>query len=291
MSDIKKKVLVIDFNNIWNKYLFVRKGDFSATIISILHFLKSIYKSKEFIKVYVVVDGKPCSKYDVYKEYKKNRKNNPDKYIPLKVVISVLSQYFTVVRGKNVEGDEVTAYIARKLADKYDTYIFSNDKDFIQLMQYGIKIILSFKNGKILELLSEENALNKFKNNSGVPLDSIKQVLPYRVFKGDSSDSIPPACPRLLDTKIRDILKNSWIYNKRLDSNVLIEIIDNLYKRDKQLADIVKNNADNILRNYDLMNLCYFTDDFKSHINKIFYNLDIKGLNQYMCEEYLYKWT
>ena len=92
----KKKILIVDLNNIWNKYLWVRKGNFPDTISAILHLFRSINREKEFSKVYIVIDGKPCEKYDEYKEYKSNRKHNPDKYIPMKVLSSVLSQYFNV---------------------------------------------------------------------------------------------------------------------------------------------------------------------------------------------------
>ena len=43
----KKKILIVDLNNIWNKYLWVRKGNFPDTISAILHLFRSIYREKE----------------------------------------------------------------------------------------------------------------------------------------------------------------------------------------------------------------------------------------------------
>ena len=37
----KKKILIVDLNNIWNKYLWVRKGNFPDTISAILHLFRS----------------------------------------------------------------------------------------------------------------------------------------------------------------------------------------------------------------------------------------------------------
>lgn len=282
-------VLVVDFNNIWNKYLYVRKGDFTNTIISVLHLFRSIYKSKFFSKVFIVMDGKPDEKYNEYKQYKQNRKKNPDKYIPLKVVTSVLSQYFTVVGGKRLEGDEVIAYIALKANRKYNTYIFSNDKDFIQLMQYGINIVSSFKQGKINELLTSEQALLKFKNNKGLPLKDLKYVLPYRVFKGDSSDGIPSACTGMRDDCIREIIYNHWGECDVLTETSFTEMLNSI--SDIKLIDKLSEHKEHIFRNFKLMNLCTISDNIKSQIHKIYYKFDYEGLKQYTTQEDLYKWV
>ena len=279
--------LVVDLNNIWNKYLFARKGDFSSTMSSILHLFRSIYRSKQFAKVYIVIDGKPSEKYNEYKEYKSNRKHNPDKYIPMKVLSSVLSQYFTVVGGKHVEGDEVVAYVATRLAKKYDTYIFSNDKDFIQLMQYGIHIITQFRLGCIEHVLNENEALQKFKNNKGEPLKGIHNVLPYRVFKGDSSDNIPSACKGMYDSDIRKVIYKSWVHDRPLDEDVLMMIIG---KVDEPIKHTLVMHKNDILRNYKLMDLCHIPNEFKKNIQKIYYKLDVQGIQEYVIGRDLYQW-
>lgn len=284
----KKKVLIVDLNNIWNKYLWVRKGNFPDTISAILHLFRSIYREKEFSKVYVVIDGKPCEKYDEYKEYKSNRVHNPDKYIPMKVLSSVLSQYFTVVGGKHVEGDEVIAYLATRLAKKYDVYIYSNDKDFLQLMQFGIKEVTNFKRGHSEVIISEEEALMKFKNNKGKPLKQLKHILPYRVFKGDSSDGIPSACRGMHDKDIRHIIEKCWIYKEPYSEDLLMRVIGKV--EDASLKKTLVNNINNINRNYKLMSLINIPESFKSNIQKIWYKLDVEGLNEYVQQKDLYQW-
>ena len=284
----KKKVLIVDLNNIWNKYLWVRKGNFPDTISAILHLFRSIYREKEFSKVYIVIDGKPCEKYDEYKEYKSNRKHNPDKYIPMKVLSSVLSQYFTVVGGKHVEGDEVIAFLATRLAKKADVYIYSNDKDFLQLMQYGVKEVTNFKKGHSEVIISEEDALMKFKNNKGKPLKQLKHILPYRVFKGDTSDGIPSACKGMYDKDIRHIVEKCWIYKEPYSEDLLLRIIGKI--EDNTLKETLIKNINNINRNYKLMSLIDIPDSFKSNIQKIWYKLDVAGLNEYVQQKDLYQW-
>lgn len=284
----ERKALIVDLNNVWNRYLFVRKGDFSATVSSVLHLFKSIYQSKEFATVYIVLDGKPCEKYEEYKDYKHNRKHNPDKYIPMKVLSSVLCQYFNVVGGKRVEGDNVVAYIAKKLSKKYDTYIFSNDKDFLQLMQFGVKIVSLFKQGKIDTIVTPEEALMKFKNSKGKPLKHLKHILPYRVFKGDSSDGIPSAVSRLSDVDIRKIVEKHWNYKYEFNEDTLYLIIGSV--EDSVLKEKLILNMHNIIRNYNLMNLSFIPDEFQSSIQKVYYKLDINGLSEYVNKEELYKW-
>lgn len=288
MTEHKHKALVVDLSNVWNRYLFARKGDFSQTVGSILHLFKSIYQAKQFMKVYIVLDGKPCEKYDEFKEYKKNRKHNPDKYIPMKVLSSVLCQYFTVVGGKRVEGDDVVAYIAKRLTKNYDTYIFSNDKDFLQLMQFGVKIVTQFKKGLIECVTTEEEALAKFKNNQGTPLKELKHILPYRVFKGDSSDGIPPAIHGLYDKYIREFIENYWIYDKEFSEDLLMTMIGGV--KDSGLRSKLTLNINNIMRNWMLTNLSYIPDDFKSNIQKVWYKLDVNGLSEYVDGEGMYKW-
>ena len=284
----KKKILIVDLNNIWNKYLWARKGNFSDTISAVLHLFRSIYREKEFNKVYVVIDGKPSEKYDEYKEYKSNRKHNPDKYIPMKVLSSVLSQYFNVVGGKHVEGDEVIAFLATRLAKKADVYIYSNDKDFLQLMQYGVKEITNFKRGHSEVIISKEDALMKFKNSKGTPLKQLKHILPYRVFKGDTSDGIPSACRGMYDKDIRHIVEECWIYKEPYSEDLLLRIIGKV--EDSTLKETLIKNINNINRNYKLMSLIDIPDSFKSNIQKIWYKLDVAGLNEYVQQKDLYQW-
>lgn len=282
------KVLIVDLNNIWNKYLYARQGDFSKTLGSILCFFKSIYTAKEFNKVYIVADGKPSERYEEFKEYKSNRQHRPDRYIPMKVLTSILGQYFTVVGGKHVEGDDVTAYLATRLVKKNDTYIYSNDKDFLQLMNLGVKIIKSFKRGLIEEVLSDEEALSKFKDSKGHPLKELKHILPYRVFKGDSSDNIPPACKGLLDKYIREIVYECWIYKKEFNEDTLTDIMLEIPKEKIRLK--VKENKDNILRNYKLMDLTHIPDSFKENIKRICYKPEPEAIKEYLISEALYRW-
>ena len=284
----QKKALIVDLNNVWNKYLYVRKGSFPDTVSAILYLFRSIYREKEFHKIYVVIDGKPCEKYEEFKEYKSNRKHNPDKYIPMKVLSSVLSQYFTVVGGKYVEGDEVIGYLATRLSKNYDTYIYSNDKDFLQLMQYGIKIVTNFKKGHSEVIVSEEEALNKFKNKNGEPLKELKHILPYRVFKGDSSDGIPSACKGMFDKVIRDIIENYWIYDEPFNEDVLLRIVGRV--QEPKVKNTLVTNINNIIRNYKLTDISHIPNDFKSNIQKIWYKLDTDGLNEYVRQKDLYQW-
>lgn len=284
----EKKALVVDLNNVWNRYLYARKGIFKDAVISVLHLFRSIYQSQEFAKVFIVIDGKPNEHYDTFKEYKSNRKHNPDKYIPMKAISSVLCQYFNVVGGKHQEGDAVVAYIASVLNKKYDTYIFSNDKDFIQLMYKGIHIVTEFKNGRISKTLEENEALKKFHNSNNEPLDKLSNVLKYRVFKGDTSDSIPPAVPRLKDTVIRDIVSNYWV-EEGLTEDILLRVIGE-YPDIPVKVRLIQQKED-ILRNYTLMNLLSFPENFRNNIQKIWYKKDPSCISEYVDKPELYNWA
>ena len=70
MAESKPKALVVDFNNLWNKYLYSRGGNFTNAIYATLYFFRDLYNSKEFQRVYIVLDGKPDKGYEIYKDYK-----------------------------------------------------------------------------------------------------------------------------------------------------------------------------------------------------------------------------
>lgn len=290
MTENKPKALVVDFNNLWNKYLFFRKGDFTNAIYATLYFFRDLYQSKEFQKVFIVLDGKPDKGYEIYKDYKSNRKSNPDKYIPLKVIMSVLSQYFNVVGGKKNEGDEVIAYIATRLVKNYDTYIYSNDKDFIQLMQLGINIAKEFKKGRMTSVLTPEEALGKFKNTSGEPLKALDYILIYRIFKGDSSDGIPSACTGMFDKIIRQMIYTHWTYSEVTEENLdkFITSVNEDYEIPKRIS---RQYKDNLMRNWKLMDLCHTSNELKTQVKKIKYPLDEEGLRNYKIDnQLLYHW-
>ena len=261
-----------------------------STQDSLMDFLSSIHEDiNDRSGIADKLNGKLTSElYDEYKEYKSNRKHNPDKYIPMKVLSSVLSQYFNVVGGKHVEGDEVIAFLATRLAKKADVYIYSNDKDFLQLMQYGVKEVTNFKKGHSEVIISEEDALMKFKNNKGKPLKQLKHILPYRVFKGDTSDGIPSACKGMYDKDIRHIVEKCWIYKEPYSEDLLLRIIGKV--EDATLKETLIKNINNINRNYKLMSLIDIPDSFKSNIQKIWYKLDVAGLNEYVQQKDLYQW-
>ena len=290
MAESKPKALVVDFNNLWNKYLYSRGGNFTNAIYATLYFFRDLYNSREFQRVYIVLDGKPDKGYEIYKDYKANRKSDPHKYIPLKVVMSVLSQYFNVVGGKKNEGDEVTAYIATRLLKNYDTYIYSNDKDFIQLMNLGVKIVKEFKQGRITELLTEEGALNKFKNTQGTPLKGLEYILIYRIFKGDYSDGIPSACTGMFDKIIRQMIYTHWDYPEVTEENIE-EFISRVNQDTKIGKRISSDYKENLKRNWKLMDLCHTSDELKTQVKKIHYSLDEEGLSKYnVCNKQLFYW-
>ena len=66
MAESKPKALVVDFNNLWNKYLYSRGGNFTNAIYATLYFFRDLYNSKEFQRVYIVLDGKPDKGYEIY---------------------------------------------------------------------------------------------------------------------------------------------------------------------------------------------------------------------------------
>lgn len=252
MSESKeRKVLIIDLANLWVKSLYVCKNSPEDHLKYIINHIRRLYKGKIYSAIYLVVEGNNNEGKSTYEKYKEGRHKKDGTYDHLRTFISIVCKYVKVVRNENAEGDFLVAELAMYLRNKGDDVtILSNDKDFLQLVQYGIHVAEKTSEGEALPL-TDEQVLMKFKNSKNVPLDKIENILKYRVFKGDSSDKIPSAVRGMKDVNIREVI-NLWEGND-LNEDKLMMIIGKV--EDEKVRNGLINNINNILRNYKLMNL------------------------------------
>jgi hypothetical protein len=87
---------------------------------------------------------------------------------------------------------------------------------------------------------------------------------------------------------IRKIVEKHWNYKYEFNEDTLYLIIGSV--EDSVLKEKLILNINNIIRNYNLMNLSFIPDEFKSNIQKVWYKLDVNGLAEYVDEEHMYLW-
>lgn len=144
--------------------------------------LRPIIEQFQPEKCFFVLEGHAKFRFDLYPEYKANRiktaasrQEELDRFHSQKEIIVRLIKNLpiTTVRAADYECDDVVATLAKGMPDE-DVTILSNDTDFIQLLQVGLK------NLKIYNPISK-----KFMENPGY------HYVAWKCLRGDSSDNIP----------------------------------------------------------------------------------------------------
>ena len=275
-------LILIDFSWLYNKYYYVasvrpchsakERGSNEYLIPEIrdmlLRFFTLIRKSHPSANIFLVLDP-PLStteNYSLCEEYKQNRNKDEKRkvYERFKDIVGELSlrvdNKYAFVRAIGYEADQVIAFLAETNQDK-NVLIFSGDKDLLQLTYFpNVSISDKYEKGMFL-LKTDDEIFKKFKNNKGEDFTRIstnkKDILKYRVLKGDTSDNLPPVFPRIRDAEIVNIIKEYWVddMSEGLSEQRVKDIIDDLKHDNRELAKKLKKSREVWLRNYKIMNL------------------------------------
>ena len=281
-----RKLILIDFSWLYNKYYYTAKysialnedgRNLKLTIIRMLkQFLGLIYKSYPESKIVLALDSPTTSlkNFALFEGYKQNRNKDEKKEvytyldeILIELIKTLDSKVFYFIREKLYESDQLLSFIVKKYKNSSTLLlIYSGDKDFLQLTAYdNVFISDKFEKGKFL-IKTDEEIFQKFKNSKGEDFTRIstnkKDILKYRVLKGDVSDNLSPVFPRIRDKEIIEIIQNYWIGDGALSENYIDYIIDEIKQHNVALANKLEYNKDTWLRNYKIMDL-YHIEDIK----------------------------
>ena len=271
--------ILIDFSWVYNKYYFVAstkvadEATLGSTLCNMLvQFFSRIAVTYGGSQVYAVLDSptSTLNNFQIFEGYKQNRdKEGKKKVYKLiqDVVLKLKDQVpeISFIKAKHYEADQVIAYISNRAKGK--VIIFSGDKDLLQLTAFkNVYVSNKFENGKFI-LLSDKEIFEKFKNSKGEDFTRIStnkiDILKYRTLKGDTSDNLSPAFPRIQDKDIADIIKNYWIDNNELTEERVLVLVDEIRQDNEKLAMKLLENKDTWLRNYKIMNLVNIDEDIK----------------------------
>ena len=274
------EIILIDFSWLYNRYYYVAKYQadikgipfaerdvfIKTQLLNMLTNFLKIVKEKCFTaKILLALDTPTSELYgapaeDGYKQ-NRNKKEKSEVYKNLNSVIATLSEdeKLTFIRAWGYEADQVIAYLAEKYCETKAVLIYSGDKDLLQLTYHKrIKVADKFEKGQFL-VKTDCEIYNKFKNSKGEDFTRISEdkrdILKYRVLKGDPSDNLSPVFPRIKDTEIVSIIKDYWIDHEDFTTERAGKIIEDLKGDNPKLAMKLEESIDSWVKNYKLMNL------------------------------------
>ena len=271
-------LILIDFSWIYNKYYYVAKvrplrEDNSPEAVGetacdmLLQFFRRIGSSYPSARIILALDPPTTTtgNYSLCEDYKQNRNKEEKKevYSVFKQIVGTLSKKlsnkYAFVRALGFEADQVISYLAEKYQENHNVLIFSGDKDLLQLTYYSnIDISDKFEKGMFL-IKTDKEIFGKFKNSKGEDFTRIstnkRDILKYRVLKGDPSDNLKPVFPRIKDTDIVKIIKEYWVDEEALTDIKVDYMIEDIRSTNKELAEKLDENREAWLRNYKIMNL------------------------------------
>ena len=159
-----------------------------------------------------------------YHGYKANRKEMPGDLVQqVPYIRRALEAYrIPILELSGYEADDVIGTLARKaVAESYQVYVVSSDKDMLQLVNDNVLVLNPPKDNLICDAAKVEEIL-------GVPPERVIDVMALR---GDSIDNIPGA-PGIGDKGSVDLIKRFGSVEAALDhaAEVNAKPIANRYK-------------------------------------------------------------
>ena len=134
--------------------------------------------------VAVILDaGRITFRNEIYAEYKAHRPPAPEELVPQFPLIRDAVEAFNVacIEQNGFEADDIIATYARHAVEAGgDVTIISSDKDLMQLIRPGIKMLDTMKNKRI----GPDEVMEKF----GVPPEKVVDV---QSLAGDATDNVP----------------------------------------------------------------------------------------------------
>lgn len=194
--------IIIDGHNLAFRCLYApgisemadSQGRPTGVILGFLRSVGALRKRFGTSAIFVSWDGSSRRRKDKYPEYKANRPERVgtptfDQLDYLRKILPALGIY--QVFNPNEEADDVIATLVRKKLSSQRTIIFSTDRDFLQLVNESVSVLIPAI-GSRKELMYDSVGV---KDHYGVDPGAMVQL---RALTGDSSDNLPgvPRVPK-----------------------------------------------------------------------------------------------
>ena len=245
--------LVVDALNLAFRWKHQGRTDFRYEYQSTV---KSLAKSYDCRDIIITADwGSSSYRKGISPEYKQNRKDKfaeqseeeriafEEFFEEFEAALDVLAEDYPVLRYKGVEADDIAAHLV-KHKDKYDLeyiWLISSDRDWDLLIQEKV--------GRFSYVTRKEVRLDNWNEHYDIDPEEYISMKCLTGDKGDNVPGIPGIGPKRAVQLIRDYGDAMDIYNAIP--------IESKYKYIQALNE----NAEQLLVNYELMDLMTYCDD------------------------------
>jgi len=303
-----KKTLIIDLHNLFHVRFYAGKISYTKykgvitvpdnLVKSFQSFLDWVLFKSDYDAVYFVTDSKENwrKKYPnqvlfnyFYGEKKEDAvffssKKNKDKEDELIAQIDICEDIiqklgFPLIKVEGFEADDVIGSLSNKLSKLFPNathYIYSNDKDLYQLLEYDNVKILDPKTHNIYDK-NNDPALEKF----GIPYH---RMVEYLALVGDSSDGVPGVKgigPKKALTLLN--LLSSYSLKNIFDlAKINKEQLNNLDEKTKKIIDSFLNNLHQFILSFQVV---FLHRNLLNDYEKIWFYFSVKDTINFLKEE------
>jgi len=245
--------LVVDALNLAFRWKHQGRTDFRYDYQNTV---KSLAKSYDCGNIIITADwGSSSYRKEISPDYKQNRKDKfaeqteaerlafEEFFEEFEASLEVLAEDYPILRYKGVEADDIAAHLV-KHKEKYDLeymWLISSDRDWDLLIQEKV--------GRFSYVTRKEVRLDNWREHYEVTPDEYISMKCLTGDKGDNVPGIPGIGPKRAVQLIRDYGDAMDIYNATP--------LESRYKYIQALNE----NAEQLLVNYELMDLITYCDD------------------------------
>lgn len=245
--------LVVDALNLAFRWKHQGRTDFRYEYQSTV---KSLAKSYDCRNIIITADwGSSTYRKEISPDYKQNRKDKfaeqseaeriafEEFFEEFEEALELLAEDYPVLRYRGVEADDVAAHLV-KHKDKYNLeyiWLISSDRDWDLLIQEKV--------GRFSYVTRKEVRLDNWNEHYDIAPEEYISLKCLTGDKGDNVPGIPGIGPKRAVQLIRDYGDAMDIYNATP--------IESRYKYIQALNE----NAEQLLVNYELMDLMTYCDD------------------------------
>ena len=253
VNDEANSTLIVDALNLAFRWKHQGRTDFRYEYQSTV---KSLAKSYDCKKLIITADwGSSTYRKAIHPEYKQNRKDKfaeqseeeriafEEFFEEFEESLDLLAEEYPVLRYKGVEADDLAAHLV-KHKDKYDLeyiWLISSDRDWDLLIQENV--------GRFSYVTRKEVRLDNWKEHYDVVPE---QYISLKCLTGDKGDNVP-GIPGIGPKRAVQLIEQ---YGDAMDIYNACPI-ESRYKYIQALNE----NAEQLLANYELMDLITYCDD------------------------------
>lgn len=248
--------LIVDSLNLAFRYKHKQAINFLEDYIRTVDSLKKSYKASQVV---ILSDwGSSTYRKEIYPEYKQNRAELREKQSPeeaeyfekfFEEYLRIVDHYknntkYLTFRFKGVEADDIAAHIVKYKCNYNikNIWLISSDKDWDLLIQDNVS--------RFSYVTRKEITIDNWDTHYSI---TPEEYISSKCLQGDAGDNVP-GIPQIGPKRSESLIKQ---YGSALD---LADAIP-LSGKYAYIKNINEFGADNIMRNYQLMDLLSFCDD------------------------------